>query len=173
MRLADRQMHQPVHGNRRLPGKGAVDPERLARLVDQEILRPSGEAERRAVERTIGVALLAARRRARRDRLGIGRFVAPGAGRIDRADQHLQHMDRAAAVEAVGMRRDAAHRVDRDGAAEHRLVTPPRRVGPGLLQHDRLVEGDFRDLGGDAADRLGRARRSVRRRPRARIPATR
>ena len=32
----------------------------------------------------------------------------------------------------------------------------PARVGPGLFQHDRLVEGDLGDLGGDAADRLGR-----------------
>ena len=58
------------------------------------------------------------------------RLVAPAARHIDRAEQHLQQMQRAAGVEAVRMRRDAAHRMHRDRPAAHRLVPPPGPVGP-------------------------------------------
>ena len=51
---------------------------------------------------------------------------------------------------------NAAHRMNCDGTAEHRLMTTPVGICPGLLQHDRLVEGDLGDLSGDTTDRRGR-----------------
>ena len=51
---------------------------------------------------------------------GKGRLVAKAARHIDRAEQDLQQVEGAAGLEAVGMGRDAAHRMHRDRAAEHR-----------------------------------------------------
>ena len=130
-------MHQPVRGNRRLPREGLVDAPRRAVRIDQEILRAWREAERRPAGQMPGVAALAGRLRPRRDRAREGRLVAEDAGRIDAAEQHLQDMDRAAGVEAVGMRRDAAHRMHRDRPAEHRLVAPSGPVGPGRIERRR------------------------------------
>ena len=104
-----------------------------------------------------GVACrLADRWRPGRDRLGIGRLVAPGARRIDRAKQHLQQMDRAAGLEAVGVGGNAAHRVHRDRPADHRLVPPARRIGPRLIAARSPGRRRRRQFGGDAADRRGR-----------------
>ena len=57
----------------------------------------------------------------RRQRLGIRRLVTERARRIDRAQQHLQHVQRAAGMEAVAVRADPAHRVHR-----HRAARPSR-----------------------------------------------
>jgi hypothetical protein len=65
-------------------------------------------------------------------------------------------MDRAAGVEAIGVGGNAAHRVDRDRAADHCLVLPPRGVGPGLVQHYGLIEGDLRDFRGNPPNGRGR-----------------
>ena len=98
----------------------------------------------------------AAERRLRRDTLlpagfcagGIGlrkrRLEAKSAGAFDGAEQHLQQMDGAAGVEAVGMGGDAAHRVHRDRAADDLVVPAPGPVGPGDVEFDRLLEGDCR-----------------------------
>jgi hypothetical protein len=65
-------------------------------------------------------------------------------------------MDRAAGVESIGVGGNAAHRVDRDRAANHYLVLPPRCVGPALVQHYRLIERDLRNFRCDPPNSCGR-----------------
>ncbi len=115
---------------------------------------PSDEAERHARQRRHRLAAILAggfwtRRRGFRER----RLEAEAAGHVDGAEQHLQQMDGAAGVEAVGVGRDAAHGVHGDRPAAHRLVAAARPVGPGDRQLDRLLEGDMGELGGDPPDR--------------------
>ena len=63
-------------------------------------------------------------------------------------------MDGAAGVEAVGVRGDAAHRVHRHGAPEHRVVLATVRVGPCDRQLDRFFECRVRKFGREASDRF-------------------
>ena len=148
-------MHQAVGGERRLPGIGLVDALGCAVGLDQQILRPVGEAQRHARQRRVRLHVLAGRLRPRRHRAREGGLVAPGAGRIDGAQQHLQQVDRPAGMEAVGMGGDAAHRMHGDRAADHLLVPAAGPVGPGLVDHHLFLEGGMGDLGGDAADIVG------------------
>ena len=89
-------------------------------------------------------------------RLRIGRLEPETAGRLDRAEKQLQHMKRAAGLEAVRMRRDPAHRVHRDGPPDHPLVTLALPVGPGLFDHDFFLKGRRRQIGGKLADPCSR-----------------
>ena len=93
---------------------------RLAVGVDQQVLRPARKAEMRARQRLVGAEMLgpAMRRRMRLDRLRIRRLEAEAARAVDRADQHLQHVQRARRLEAVGMGREAAHGVERHRPAD-------------------------------------------------------
>ena len=145
--------------------------DRLALGIDQQVLGAARKAEMRAGERLVGAEMLgpAMRRRMRLDRLRIRRLEAKAAGAIDRADQHLQHVQRARRLEAVGMGRDAAHGMERHRPADEAVMPLAVHVGPGLVDEDRLVEGDAGDLGGKPADRRRRRRRSRPRRPRAHI----
>ena len=152
--VRDDHVHHPVRGERRLPGEGLVDAQRSALGVNREILRPARIAELGAVERQAGGDPVV-RLRLRGDRAGVGRLEAEAAGGLHRAEDQLQHMQRPAGLEAVGMRRDAAHGVDRDGPAQHGLVAGAAEIGPGPGQGDGAFEGDFGQLGGDAADRGG------------------
>ena len=154
--IADDRVHHPMQAERRFPGKGLVDPQRRARLVHQQIVRPLREGEDIAGERGIRFRALAGRRRAGRDRPREGRFVAPGPGGIDRPQQHLHQVQGAAGVKAVGMGGDAAHRVKRDRPPDGLRMRAAPDIRPGLVQHQRLVEGDIGDFGGDPADGLGR-----------------
>ena len=131
--IADQQVHQPVRGDRRVPRKRLVDAHRLPVVADDQILGAERIAERRAGQRLAGddATELAGRFRTRRGRLRIRRFVAPAAGNIDRADQDLQQVQRAAGLEPVRMGRDAAHRMHRHRTAAHRLVAAAGPVGPG------------------------------------------
>ena len=157
MRVGDDHVHQAVDRQRRVPGKRLVDAGRPAVLVDQQIFGAARKAEMRARQRLVGAEMLgpAVRRRMRLDRLRIGRLVAEAAGAIDGADQHLQQMQRARRLEAVGMGRDAAHGMERHRPADEALMAVAVHVGPWLVDADRLVEGDAGDFGGKAADRLG------------------
>jgi hypothetical protein len=53
------------------------------------------------------------------------------------------------------MRRDAAHGVEGDGAADHLLVPLSAEIGPGLVEGDLLLEGHAGEFGGDGADARG------------------
>ncbi len=106
-------------------------------------------------------AVLAGRLVGRRRAPWIGRLEAEAARNVDGAEQQLQQVQRAAGLEAVRVGRDAAHRMHRDRPPAHRLVAPAGPVGPRHGNLDRLLERDVRELGGDAADRVRRERRSV------------
>ena len=54
MGVGDHHVHQPVGGERRVPGEGLVDARRPAVVVDQQVLGPAREAEMRADERLAG-----------------------------------------------------------------------------------------------------------------------
>ncbi len=118
----------------------------VAVVLQQQVLGAARIAQRHAGQHGVRLCAFADGLRTGRDRPGERRLVAPGARRIDGTQQHLQHVNGAAGVEPVGMRGDAAHRVHRHRAAEHRLVPPAGCVGPGLIELDRLVEGDVRQL---------------------------
>ena len=141
-----------------LPGKALVDAAGVALGVDQQVLGAGGEAQRRARHRFAGLDLVrppggrGARRAGPRER-GLG---AEASRAVDAAQQHLQQVDGAAGMEAVGMRRYAAHRVHRDRPADHLVVLAPGPVRPGHVQLDFLLEGGVRQFGGDAADGVGR-----------------
>ena len=109
------------------------------------------ETQMRPVERRIGGGF-AMRFGMRGGRLGVGRFKAETARHFDGAKDDLQHMQRTAGLEPIGMGRDAAHGVERDRAARHRLVMLAAEVGPCVLKLERFVKGDARQFGGDGAD---------------------
>ena len=54
------------------------------------------------------------------------------------------------------MRRNAAHRVHRDGATGNLAVLAAGPIRPRDGQRDRLLEGDFSNLGGDTRNRRSR-----------------
>ena len=122
VRIADHGMQQAVRGQRIRPRIGMVDALRLAGRVHHQILGAVHEAQRRGVERAVVLARLAGPV-GRRHRFRERRLVAEAARRVDRAQQHLQHVQRAAGVEAVAVRADAAHRVHRHRPADHRVVS--------------------------------------------------
>ena len=47
---------------------------------------------------------------------------------------------------------NTAHRMHRDGAADHLVLLAPGPVGPFDVEHDFLFERGFGQFGGDAAD---------------------
>ena len=153
--VADDRMQHPVHGQRIAPGVGVIDAARLALRIDQQVLRPVHETQRRRVEATVGATRFAGtvrwRNRARERRL-----VTERTRRIHRAEQQLQYVQGATGVEAVAMRADAAHRMHRHRARTHRLVPSSVRIGPGDRQFERLVEGGFGQFARDAADGVRR-----------------
>ena len=153
--VVDHHVHQAVHGERRFPAECLVDAMRRAVDVEQQILGRGREAERQAVQRMHRPDLrgrLGGRRRGLRER----RLVAEAAGAIDRAQQHLQQMDGAAGLEAVGMRADAAHRVHGDRAADDLVVIAAGPIDPADRDLDRVVERGLRQLRRDAPDGRGR-----------------
>ena len=88
-------------------------------------------------------------------RLRIGRLEAEAAWRLDRSQQQLQHMQRTTGLEAVGMRRNPAHRMHRDRAADHLVMLFPFPVGPWLVDDHLAGEGRLGKVGGKLADARG------------------
>ena len=153
--VGDHHVHQPVGRHGVLPGKGLVDAGRAAVLLQRQMLRPAHEAQMRPAERCArGHADV--RCRVRLDRLGIGRLEPEPAGHLDRTEQNLQQVQRAAGLEAVGVRRNPAHGVEGDRAADHGLVPLAPEVGPGLVDDDFLFKGRMRQLGRQPPDGHGR-----------------
>ena len=144
-----------MRGDRRLPAVGLVDAHRRAVGLELQVFRSGGEAERHAAQGLHRRIALARGLRRRRNGFREGRLEAEAAGAFDGAEQHLQEVDRAACVEAVGMSGDAAHRVHRHGATDELVVLAAGPVRPFDIERDRLVESDVRQLGRDAADLVG------------------
>ena len=131
-----------------------VDAARLAVFVDDQVLGPVHETERAGIERAVGLARFRGTIR-RRNRLRIRRLVAERTRRIDRAEQQLQQVQRAAGVEAVAVRADAAHRMHGHRAADHLRVLAAPAVGPGDGQREFRIERGFRQFARDAANGVG------------------
>ena len=74
------------------------------------------------------------------------------AGAVDGAQQRHEDRERAHRVEAVGVRREPAHRVEGDRAAGDARVLRAPAVGPGDGQLERLVAGGRAHLAREAAD---------------------
>ena len=123
-------------------------------IIHQQIIRPMGEGQDIASKRRNGFGILARGAGAGRNGPREGRLIAPGTWRIYRTQQHLQNMQRAAGVKAVGMGADAAHGVQRDRTTHHFLMPTAQRISPGLIQRDGLVEGHIGHLSGDAANAI-------------------
>ena len=94
-------------------------------------------------------------RRVRLDRFGIGRFEAVAAGGFHRAQHDLQQMQRAGGLKAVGMGRNAAHGVERHGAAQHGVVGITAKICPRLFDFNRLVKGHIGQFRRQCADACG------------------
>ena len=91
------------------------------------------------------------------------RLVAKAAGPVDGAQQRHQDGQRADRLEAVGMRRQPAHGVERHRVAGDRVVLVAPGIGPGDRQLDALVARGDAHLVRQAADRLGRDAGDLRR----------
>ena len=152
--VGDDHMHHAVGGQGRIPAIGFVEALRRAFSINQQVFGRGDEAERRAGQRRVGLHLagLSGGLHAGRRRLGEWRLVAEATRHIDGAEQNLQQMDGAAGLETVGMGRDAAHGVHRDGAAHHLLVVAAEMIRPRNVERDLLLEGSAGELGCDAPD---------------------
>ena len=118
------------------------------------MFRPTRIAQMRAIQ------WLARRHLAMRCGVGLGRFgigrLHPKAARgLNRAQHHLQQMQCAGGLEAVGMRRDSAHGMKADRAADHPVMPVAAKIDPRVIQLERLVKGDTGKLGGKFADARG------------------
>jgi hypothetical protein len=81
--------------------------------------------------------------------------VAEAAGPVDRAEHAHQDRQRADGLEAVGVRRQPAHRVKGHRVAGDRLVLVAPGVRPGDGQFDLLVPRGDAHFMGQAVDRIG------------------
>ena len=132
-----------------------VDAGRLAVGIDQQVFRAVHETQRCGVETTL-LATLATRSVWRRNRFREWRLEAERSRRVDRTQQHLQQMQRAAGMEAVAVRADAAHGVEADWATDHFLMAVAVGIGPRLLDANLVIEGRLGQLAGNAANGVGR-----------------
>ncbi len=103
-------MHQTMRRHRVFPCIGLVDTRGRAVLLQQQIFGTLHIAQVRAVERGAGCDL-AVRLWVGCRRLGIGRLETHATGRLNRPQNDLQHVQRTAGLEAIGVRRNPAHRV--------------------------------------------------------------
>ncbi len=162
--VGDHVVHQPVHRERVLPRERLVDAHRAAVVVDEQVVRVRRPAQRHAIEWPVRLnrALVVRRACARRDGPRERRLVAKAAGPVDRAEQRHQDAQRPHRLEAVAVRGESAHRVERDRVAGHRVVLVAPGVGPRDRQLDFLVARGHAHLVREAADRLGRDARNLR-----------
>ena len=96
-----------------LPREGVVNANRRAVGVDGQLVRVGGEAQRRSVERRVGLDHFG---RIKGPVIGhdvarIRRLVPKAAGCVDGAQHAHQHRQRTHGLKAVGMRRQPAHGV--------------------------------------------------------------
>ncbi len=157
MGVGDHHVHHAVGGDRRLPGKRLVDAPGRALFVDDQVAGPCREAERRSRQRRARGYFAGLARWLEGGRAGAreGGLVAEGAGAIDGAQQHLQDVNGATGMEAVGMGGNAAHGVHGDGPPDDMGVTAPCPVGPRLLDANLFLEGGIGQFTRDPADMVG------------------
>ena len=164
--VGDHHVHQAVGGERRLPGERLVDAPRRAVGLDQQVLRPDAESRAAGRPAACSAPTCSACRRAwapadaARDRAACS-GSRPG---VSMAPSSIcSRWMRAAGVEAVGMGRDAAHRMHaRPAGRRSSSWRRPAQSVQGWSMHDRLLEGGVGELGGDAADGRRRRCRSAR-----------
>jgi hypothetical protein len=123
--------------HRRIPRKPLSMREGVPSPVDQQVCGPCGKPRCGPPSGIrAGCPRQAVGQEVRRRLLGVGRLVAEAAGAIDGAQQDLQHVDRAAGLEPVGMGRDArASRASpRAGRSSCRACAPG--IGPGTVEGD-------------------------------------
>ena len=155
--VGDHHVHQAVRRKRRLPRVRLVDAQRPAVLVDHQILGARGVAVRHAFERRVwreDHCRIVFRKRAQRNAARIRRFSAEIARSVERTQQHLDQMQRAAGMKSVGVGGNPAHRVHRHRPPDHLVVRASVHVGPADRELHGLVERDMRHLARDAHDRL-------------------
>ena len=154
-RVVDHHVHQAVGGERGLPGERLVDTLGRAAVIEQQLLGRHGKPQVRPRERRVGLHLpVPAEGLGKRvQRLRVRRLVAHAARHVDGAQQELEDVDGAAGVKAVAVGGDPAHGVHGHGPADHLVVAAAEAVGPPDRQLDGLLEGDPRQIGGDAPDR--------------------
>ena len=92
----------------------------------------------------------------RRSGLGVGRFEPEAAGDFDGAKDDLEHVQRAAGLETIGVCRNPAHRVKADRAALHGFMRAAAEIGPLNGQLKRFIKRHTGDLSRDGADAVGR-----------------
>ena len=151
MGVGDQHVHQPMGRQRVFPRKRLVDPQRIAIRVNRQLLRPAHIAQMRPGQGFAGGGN-GMGRRMRLNRFWVGWFQPIATGHLDRSQHDLKHVQRAGGLEAVGMGRNSTHGVEGHRAAGHRGVMVAAEIGPRLIQHKGLVEGDASKLGGKAAD---------------------
>ena len=147
-------MHHPVRRHRGIPAIGLVDPLGCAIVINDQVFRPQYITKRRTAKRRIGCHLIrpASGFRVRMRRFRIWRLETKTARGLDRAQKKLQHMQRAAGLEAVRMRRDTAHCMHRHRTADHLVMPFTLPVGPGLVDHHLFSKGGFGQICRKLAD---------------------
>ena len=131
-RVGDHVVHQAMDRERVLPREGLVDAHRPAVVVEEEVVGRGGPAQGLRDQRLAGLhrLLVVGRARAGRHRARERRLVAEAARAIDGAQQRHEDRERADGMEAVGVRREPAHRVERDRPAGHARVLHAPGIGP-------------------------------------------
>ncbi len=132
MGIGDDHVHEAVGAHRVFPGVGFVDPRRAAVFFQAKIVGALDVPQMRAVERFAGGDAVM-RFGMGRYRFRIGRLEAEAAGNFDRAKQDLQRVQGAGSLKAVRVRRNPAHRVERDRATLHGFVGFTAEIGPFAL----------------------------------------
>ena len=156
--VRNHHVHQAVRRQREFPRKRFVDAPGLAFGVHQQIFGAGRKAQRRSFQRLTGlhVARLARRLQRRRNGFRERRLITETTRHVDRADDCLQQVNRAAGMEPVRVRRNAAHRVHRHRTANEFIVLTPVRIDPRGVDLDGFLERNVRDLGSNTANGVGR-----------------
>ena len=131
--IGDDVVHQAMHRQWVFPGKGLVDAHRAAIVIDEQVIRIFGPAERHAVQRGIWLhgAWIIRRLGARRNRPRERRLVAETAGPVNGAENAHQNGHGANGLKPIGMRRQATHGVEGHRVTGDCLVLVTPGIGPG------------------------------------------
>ena len=156
--IGDDVVHQPVCGQRMLPRVGMINSNRRAIGVDRQLLGAGRKTQRCGVQRRVGFdhGRVVEGAIVWHDVARIRRFVSKAAGRINRAQNAHQHGERPHGLKAVGMRRQAAHRVKRHGASLGCWMNLAPSICPRNGQLKGLLQSRITHLLRELADALSR-----------------